>query len=651
MRGIDVGLARRSREVVVLTVTVAVVLALLVVPSARATTVFQDLTSAGPLTNLWVGSDLDCQVQYAGEPAYEFFPSTAAPGDCGTFVSVTGSAGAATLYGPDFSTNQVTATPFSGSKSYVPYTAVPPQSTAAGSVTTNVTAGSTGLSVAETDSYAAGDTAYRTDITLRNTGRTTLSGRLYHAADCYLQGTDTGYGEFNSSTSAPACTQAPNNSPPGLVEEFVPLTGSSHYVEGYFATVWKDVAAQGDLPDTCDCTIQEDNGAGIDWDYSVRAGGSQTFSTLTNLSSTGVLAGAPVNLTAPSVGGSPTVGSTLTESNGTWSNNPTGYTYRWEDCDATGANCAVIAGATGQSYGLAVTDVEHTIRVVETASNGDGPGAPATSPPTALVTSPPTAPVTLPPQPVTLTTNQTAGTTSGSSISIPAGTVGETDLATLTGASAAQATGSIQYGLYSNASCVASRSVFRSATQTVFGAVAPASSPVTDVLAAGTYYWQVTYSGDTTNLPATSRCGSEVLTVTPAANAAATGTATTTAVKLKVGCAIVPCTLKLTVTGTEQVEIPAAVTRKTKKRKFRTETVTICSDAVHIIRSGDVAVDAKLTRKGKQYLHKRHGHVKLKLTLTETIKSTKLVTERTVNVVIAKASTPKQPTGSGERPK
>ena len=66
------------------------------------------------------------------------------------------------------------------------------------------------------------------------------------------------------------------------------------------------------------------------------------------------------------------------------------------------------------------------------------------------------------------------------------------------------------------------------------------------------------------------------------------------------------------------------MTRKTKKRKFRTETITICSDAIHIIRSGDVAVDAKLTKPGKKYLHKRHGHVKLKLTLSETIKGTKL---------------------------
>ena len=35
-------------------------------------------------------------------------------------------------------------------------------------------------------------------------------------------------------------------------------------------------------------------------------------------------------------------------------------------------------------------------------------------------------------------------------------------------------------------------------------------------LAAGTYYWQASYSGDSTNAASTSTCGSEVETVTSA---------------------------------------------------------------------------------------------------------------------------------------
>ena len=83
----------------------------------------------------------------------------------------------------------------------------------------------------------------------------------------------------------------------------------------------------------------------------------------------------------------------LTESHGTWSNSPTGYTYQWQRCDKSGGNCQSIPGATAQTYTLGVADTGDTIRVVETASNGNGAGKSATSGQTVLVTP------TLPPPP------------------------------------------------------------------------------------------------------------------------------------------------------------------------------------------------------------------------------------------------------------
>ena len=298
MRGIDVGLVRGGRAAVVVAVTLAVALALLAVPSARATTVSQDITSsAGPLTNIWLGNDLDCQAQYTGQTAYEFYPTASAPGDCGTFVSITAPSAAhrAALYGPDLATNpdQSATTRYLKDTAYtsVQQSGVTGSGTTADpySVTTEASAGSSGLIVDETDSYIVGDTAYRTDITLRDTANTGLIGRLYHAADCNLPMTGSGYGEFNASTSAVACTASVDNAPPGPVQEFAPLTTRSHYVEGYFCNVWEDVAAQSDLPDTCDCTgntdgTAEDNGEAVNWDYMLRPGGSETFSMLTNFS-------------------------------------------------------------------------------------------------------------------------------------------------------------------------------------------------------------------------------------------------------------------------------------------------------------------------------------------------------------------------------
>lgn len=84
------------------------------------------------------------------------------------------------------------------------------------------------------------------------------------------------------------------------------------------------------------------------------------------------LAAAPANTAAPAVSGTPNQGQTLTASNGTWSNNPTTFSYQWQRCTAAGTGCANIAGATSRTYRLAPADVDRTVRVAVTASNADG---------------------------------------------------------------------------------------------------------------------------------------------------------------------------------------------------------------------------------------------------------------------------------------
>jgi hypothetical protein len=99
----------------------------------------------------------------------------------------------------------------------------------------------------------------------------------------------------------------------------------------------------------------------------------------------------PQSTAPPTISGSAVQGQTLTESHGTWTNNPTGFAYQWLRCDGAGINCGPISGATGQTYVLAAADVGHTLRVQEEASNGGGAGAPATSGATAAVQAQTTA--------------------------------------------------------------------------------------------------------------------------------------------------------------------------------------------------------------------------------------------------------------------
>ncbi len=94
---------------------------------------------------------------------------------------------------------------------------------------------------------------------------------------------------------------------------------------------------------------------------------------------------APVNLTAPTIVGTAQTGQTLTATTGSWSEGPTAYAYQWRRCDAGGANCASISGATAQTYKPGSVDVGSTLRISVSASNSAGPSAPASSTQTSVI--------------------------------------------------------------------------------------------------------------------------------------------------------------------------------------------------------------------------------------------------------------------------
>ena len=77
----------------------------------------------------------------------------------------------------------------------------------------------------------------------------------------------------------------------------------------------------------------------------------------------------PVNTAAPVASGTLTVGSTLSCTNGTWTNSPTGYAYQWL---RNGAN---ISGATSSTYVTVTADGGTSIRCTVTATNAHGSGS------------------------------------------------------------------------------------------------------------------------------------------------------------------------------------------------------------------------------------------------------------------------------------
>jgi hypothetical protein len=108
-------------------------------------------------------------------------------------------------------------------------------------------------------------------------------------------------------------------------------------------------------------------------------------------------AAAPQSNSAPTISGQAREGRTLTTNNGNWASSPASFSYQWQQCDSSGANCNPISGATSKTYQVAGGDVDHTLKVAVTATNTDGSGS-ATSGPTDVISSAKAPVNTAPPQ-------------------------------------------------------------------------------------------------------------------------------------------------------------------------------------------------------------------------------------------------------------
>jgi len=186
--------------------------------------------------------------------------------------------------------------------------------------------------------------------------------------------------------------------------------------------------------------------------------------------------------------------------------------------------------------------------------------------------------------PVTVSTSQSYGTTTGADITIPAGVHGESDRASIA-SFFPPATGTVKFTLYAKSDCSASSAVF-SGVATVSGGVAAIADDASPALQPGKYYWRAAYSGAGLNAPGISACGSEVLTVDPAA-IASTATSTSTTVTITVTC-VTPCTITVTVT-----DDPPHRSTTLASGKFS-------------LKKGKFELNLKLTAAGRTLLRKDH---------------------------------------------
>lgn len=81
---------------------------------------------------------------------------------------------------------------------------------------------------------------------------------------------------------------------------------------------------------------------------------------------------APVALTQPVISGILGSGNLLSATNGTWQYNPTSFIYQWFRCDNAGANCAVVPGATANTFTPTHDEENGQVKVAVTATNIGG---------------------------------------------------------------------------------------------------------------------------------------------------------------------------------------------------------------------------------------------------------------------------------------
>jgi hypothetical protein len=204
----------------------------------------------------------------------EFFQNPSGTA-CATLVSVDG-----IIYGPR------TIPSFSLQYKTTPYSQVSQNLAGDGSIahpyliTTVVDLPGTGIEVTQTDSYTIGLYGYDTSIRVRNVNGGAHKVLVYRAADCYLGGSDSGFGVMTQGqVGCVAEAGGVGSNVPGSRHLTFSLKdlNEAHRMEGEFKLVWQTTIAGQPFPDTID-SGDIDNAIGLSWEIgSLTAGDEYTF--------------------------------------------------------------------------------------------------------------------------------------------------------------------------------------------------------------------------------------------------------------------------------------------------------------------------------------------------------------------------------------
>jgi hypothetical protein len=230
--------------------------------------------TGNPLTAV-IGADTSMQVYNSNVPgAGQFFPPDCLPGqtaDYGIFAQIPSGAvevgeGANPVFGPDFN-NHPCGT---AANTYTPWTEVslsPVTGTGTSgdpfTVVVVVDAGLTGLRLTATYTYVNGSPQVTQSFLVSNLGNATVDFDAFSGADLYLADNDEGFAILQGTSAGGRAA----SSACALLQYtilFLGTTPANNWVGRDYSVVWDEISA-GQLSNTIESSLCQDNGAAIQW--------------------------------------------------------------------------------------------------------------------------------------------------------------------------------------------------------------------------------------------------------------------------------------------------------------------------------------------------------------------------------------------------
>lgn len=233
-----------------------------------------------PLT-INVADDNSFQVFTSQAPgAGQIYPNNGNQADMGWFVRV-GSA----LTAPAFSDHSA-GTATGGLGAYTPFgartvSAVSGNGSAATPFTVTVTGTAAGMNATQVVTYVNGENFFRKTFTLNNPGSTPVTARVFLGSDIYLANSDSGTPFREPTSGSPGGQTCAGITPVYTILHISTGLAPSAFSADFYNNIWTQIGG-GALNNTVNPGACLDNGAALQWDLTVPAGGSSSVNAVTS---------------------------------------------------------------------------------------------------------------------------------------------------------------------------------------------------------------------------------------------------------------------------------------------------------------------------------------------------------------------------------